>query len=78
MSPNYTEFNFIKRFVLNRREDVSGSSGVGVVASGVQFKDGVCVLRWNTKHRCTGVYENIEDIISIHGHGGRTQVLWID
>ena len=33
-------------FALIRDVDVSGVSGTGVVAEGVQFSDGTCVLRW--------------------------------
>lgn len=33
-------------FVLDRVEDVSGVSGTGVVAEGIEFSDGVGALRW--------------------------------
>ena len=59
-------------------EDTSGISGVGNVAQGVEFDDGTCAMRWLTEHRSTAIYDNIEDLIKIHGHNGATVVIWID
>lgn len=67
-----------RRFVLNRTEDASGVSGIGVVAEGVEFGDGTCALRWLTKHRCTAIYDSILVLEHIHGHEGKTKVVWID
>lgn len=66
------------RFWLVRIVDVSGTSGTGRVAQGVQFLDGVCVMRWLTERRSTCTYETMEDLIAIHGHQGSTIVEWID
>ena len=68
----------MKRFNLVRTEDVSGVSGTGVVAEGVMFSTGKCVLAWVTRFRSIAVYDSIEELESIHGHDGRTQVVWID
>ena len=68
----------MRRFILQRNEDESGVSGVGIVAEGVEFSDGTCALRWRTKHKCTAVYESILVLEHIHGHGGKTKVIWID
>lgn len=68
----------MKRFYLLRREDETGVSGTGIVALGVQFPDGRCVMRWLTNPSSFGVYDSIEDVEKIHGHGGRTVVEWID
>lgn len=67
-----------RRFMLHRAEDVSGLSGTGVVAEGIEFSDGTCALRWKTKHRCTAVYDSILVLEFIHGHEGKTKILWID
>lgn len=67
-----------KRFVLHRMEDESGISGTGIVAEGIEFSDGTCALRWKTKHRCTAVYDSILVLEHIHGHEGRTKIIWID
>lgn len=69
----------MKRFYLVRREDVSGTSGVGTVAEGVEFDDGTgAVLHWLTKLSSTAVYRSMADLVAIHGHDGRTQVVWMD
>jgi hypothetical protein len=67
-----------RRFYLYRTEDWSGVSGVGVVATGVQFSDGNCALRWNSEFKSTAVYDDIETVENIHGHGGRTKVMFLD
>ena len=41
-------------FSLVRHEDVSGVSGTGRVADGVEFNDGTVVLRWLTMGGSTG------------------------
>lgn len=64
------------RFHLHRREDESGVSGTGVVAEGVQFSDGRCVLHWLTNTSSIAIYDNIEDLMAIHGHNGKTIVQW--
>lgn len=68
----------MRRFILNRDEDVSGCSGTGVVAEGVVFTDGTTVLRWLTEYTSTAIYDSAKELISIHGHGGSTQLQWID
>lgn len=68
----------MKRFELHREHDVSGVSGVGRVAEGVQFSDGSCVLRWLTERASTVMWSSIDDVLVIHGHGGATQIVWVD
>ena len=63
-------------FVLRRTNDVSGVSGLGDVAEGVVFSDGVTVLRWNRAGGSTAVYDSLERMEAIHGHDGGTQVVW--
>ena len=63
-------------FWLDRLEDESGISGTGRVAIGVVFSDGVCVLRWLTDHRSTAIYASVEDLEAIHGHNGKTRLVW--
>lgn len=64
-------------FSLVRYEDETGISGVGTVAQGVVFTDGTCAMRWNTATASTAVYDSLDDLVLIHGHGGRTQVEFI-
>lgn len=64
-------------FVLYREEDVSGISGTGVVAEGVQFSDGKCAVRWIVgEHQSTVVWDSIEAVKAIHGHNGATKIIW--
>lgn len=68
----------MQRFKLIRYEDVSGSSGTGIVAEGVVFSDGKAVMRWLVPPRATSHFDSIEDVTTIHGHEGRTVVEVID
>jgi len=68
----------MRRFELHRDEDASGISGTGVVAEGVAFGDGSAALRWRTSVRSTAVYTSMSDVEHIHGHGGRTRIVWLD
>lgn len=68
----------MRRFLLNRSEDISGTSGVGIVAEGVRFSDGTVALRWTVELKSTAVYESVDDLIAIHGHDGATTVVWAD
>lgn len=76
-------------FELVRNNDVTGISGVGVVAEGVIFSDGTVALRWrdlNTSdpnylrgvRPTTVLHENIQSVIALHGHGGSTTVRYIE
>lgn len=67
-----------KRFVLMRTQDVSGTSGTGRVADGVEFNDGTAVLRWNTEKASTAIYASVEELGDIHGHNGATIVVMCD
>lgn len=68
----------IRRFVLQRREDLTGVSGTGTVAEGVQFSDGKVAIRWKGQVRSTVLYDTVNDAVAIHGHEGRTIVDWLD
>ena len=63
-------------FWLERAQDVSGTSGVGIVAEGVVFSGGWCALHWLTKHTSVAYYQSIADLEAIHGHNGATRVIW--
>lgn len=68
----------MRTFVLKRTEDVTGVSGTGVVAEGIEFSDGEVVLRWIVgNHRSTVVWaQGIEAVEAIHGHNGATEVIF--
>ncbi len=69
-----------RRFRLVRHEDVSGVSGTGVVAHGVQMPDGSIALRWCVPGMPTtwNLLEAIEHVELLNGHRGKTEVEWID
>jgi len=68
----------LRRFLLLRHTDTSQISGTGIIAQGVQFHDGTCVLNWLTKHHSLGIYPSIQELESIHGHNGGTEVIFVD
>lgn len=68
----------MRRFELVRLVDITGVSGTGPVAEGVQFGDGTCALRWRTVTGSTAVYASVADLETIHGHGGQTVIEWLD
>ena len=67
-----------KRFILQRNEDETGISGTGIIAEGVQHTNGKCSMSWLTKPGSICVYSCIDDVVAIHGHGGLTEVIWVD
>ena len=65
----------MRRFYLRRLEDETGISGTGLVTRGIQFSDGTVVMQWLTDTSSLCLYSSIEDVITIHGHGGKTVVV---
>lgn len=68
----------MRRFVLVRSEDVSGTSGTGVVAEGVQFSNGRVSIHWISQYEAVEDVANIAVVEQIHGHEGKTTIEWID
>jgi len=68
----------MRRFSLERTVDVSGVSGTGTVAVGVEFEDGKVAIRWMGKTPSTVLWDSIDDAIAVHGHGGLSYIKWID
>lgn len=68
----------MRRFHFHRVEDESGVSGVGIIAEGVVFTDGTVALRWITKFKSTAIYNNMDECEKIHGHNGKTKIIWKD
>jgi hypothetical protein len=72
-------------FVLRRNEDISGVSGTGIVAEGVEFSDGVVALRWIVPAGNPGsgnptsvvFHDNgMDSVRKIHGHSGATEIVY--
>ena len=68
----------MRRFHLHRIQDVSGVSGVGIVAEGCVFTDGSVVVRWMGPTPSTVVWDSLGHMEKIHLHNGATKVIWKD
>lgn len=66
----------VRTFSLQRDRDVSGVSGTGHVADGIEWSDGTVVLRWLTSTPTTTMHENIRSVEKVHLHDGATRILW--
>jgi len=76
MKTSTVESNHIHRFFLVRHEDVSGSSGIGIVARGVvRSPDGSVVLFFADSIK---IFKSVELMMKVHGHEGRTVFHWQD
>lgn len=67
-----------RRFVLNRSEDATGTSGTGIVAEGICFSNGKVALHWLSHLGAVNVYDSMDVTRVLHGHGGRTVIEWLD
>ena len=78
-----------RRFELVREEDVSETSGTGVVAVGVEYPDGAVHMQWRNAEndgletKSNGcAFKPAPDGLTatkeIHGHDGRTSVRFLD
>lgn len=58
----------MRTFVMVRRFDASGVSGIGRVLEGVQFSTGVVVIHWLTPppRGSISVFESLDQFLSIH------------
>jgi len=68
----------MRRFFLVRHEDVSKISGTGIVAEGVQFSNGQCVMHWLTSVSSLVVHSSMNNLLAIHGHDGKSTIAWVD
>lgn len=78
-----------RRFYLLRDVDVTGISGIGAVAEGVEFTDGTVAMRWREMPEDSDAYQRgvrattvlfpqVDAVVALHGHDGITRVQWID
>ena len=79
----------MKYFELHRHEDASGVSGEGVVAVGAVSSAGAAVMKWYNADNdrldtdtdglsLKPAPDGAEATQEIHGHGGRTELVWVD
>lgn len=69
-----------RRFELHRDIDLTGVSGVGLVAEGIVFTDGVVALRWISDWPTSVVFHDrgVDSIEAVHGHNGATRIVWCE
>lgn len=65
-------------FDLIRMHDGTGVSGDGRVAEGVEFENGKVAMCWLSATSSVCVYDSIDHVRAIHGHGGSTEVVFRD
>ena len=78
----------MRRFELRRLRDISGRSGIGVVAKGVAFfsamgspgqhTEEMVVLNWIKAPQSVSLWKSMDELLTIHGHEGNTVVHWVD
>jgi hypothetical protein len=78
----------MRTFQLIRYKDLTGVSGIGVVAVGKVLKNGQCVLKWISKAKLADgsvrtiktltLHECWENVVLLHGHNGATVLKWDD
>lgn len=84
----------VRRFELHRDVDVTGVSGEGVVADGIEYfkslditwPDGLNTLLpsgwvrivWRGQRPSTVLWPSAQMAMEVHGHGGHTRLVWLD
>ncbi|MCP9205531.1 hypothetical protein [Streptomyces cucumeris] len=68
----------VRVFWLQRDRDISGVSGTGTVADGVEWPDGSVTIRWRGERPSTVNWDSIEHAEAVHGHGGATRIVMVD
>jgi hypothetical protein len=68
----------MRRFVLERSEDLTGTSGTGIVAEGVVFSNGHVAYTWLSPLASVTVVQSVDIVEKLHGHDGRAHVRFID
>jgi len=64
-------------FFVVRHMDLHGNTGRGIVAEGVIFSSGKCVMTWLDKIASINIFQSVDEMLAIHGHGGKTIIfMW--
>jgi hypothetical protein len=66
----------VKTFYLNRKEDETGVSGTGKVAFGIVLPTGRVAIEWTSAHSSITIFENPEEMKAVHGHSGKTEMVF--
>lgn len=66
----------MRKFYLLRHEDVHNNSGIGVVAEGVIFDNGMGALTWLTDElTVTTFVRGVRGVKRLHSHDGKSEVI---
>lgn len=68
----------MKQFYLNRKIDLSGVSGTGIIAYGVILPSGRVVMEWVTEHKSIAIYDGINEIQILHAQPDKTELIFFD
>ena len=70
----------MRRFYLNRKEDVTGMSGTGRVADGIEFANGQVAMTWKKEYPSCTIFPSISIVEKLHTHNGKdpTKIVWVD
>lgn len=68
----------MRRFVLERSEDLTGTSGTGIVAEGVVFSNGHVAYTWLSPLATVTTCQSIDVVERLHGHEGRARVRFLE
>lgn len=67
----------IRYFILYRHSDPTGVSGTGLVGYGHERRDGKATVRWLGSWPTETTHERgMASVEAVHGHGGRTAILY--
>jgi hypothetical protein len=66
----------VRTFHLERHEDLTGISGTGIVAEGVEFSNGWCAMTWLNSWSSVAFYPSMNVLAAIHGHNGATKIVF--
>ena len=67
-----------KLFVLDRSEDNTGNTGIGIIADGCQFPNGKVVVSFRGKFSSTVVWDSLIEMKSVSCTHSKTKVVWLD
>lgn len=67
-----------RRFVLKRTVDVSGVSGVGIVAEAVLLNSGQMIVSWLIAPHSLSLHASMKAAQEVHGHNGATEFVEVE
>lgn len=76
----------MRRFEMYRREmptdthnENQRNAANEVQFEGIEFSDGTVAIRWRTAKRSTSIWDDMNDMLAIHGHPEYgSELVWID